>query len=127
MLAAGKMSIFDDSVTLTVGDDSVQVSAYGAHILSWKVDNVERLWLSSLSPTDMSAPVRWTLCWRAALLYFFSTTCPHVLPPRSVAAFPLLSPSSPDRAPCPCMDLRGRKSGAWTKFAVCRGGASQHQ
>jgi D-hexose-6-phosphate mutarotase len=52
------MSIFDDSVTLSAGDDSVQVSAYGAHILSWKVDNIERLWLSSLSPTDMSAPVR---------------------------------------------------------------------
>ncbi len=58
MLTTGKMSIFDDSVTLSVGDDSVQVSAYGAHILSWKVDNAERLWLSSLSPSDMSAPVR---------------------------------------------------------------------
>ena len=57
------MSIFDDSVTLTAGDDSVQVSAYGAHILSWKVDNTERLWLSSLSPTDMSAPVRAALYW----------------------------------------------------------------
>jgi D-hexose-6-phosphate mutarotase len=56
-VAAGKMSIFDDSVTLVAGDDSVQVSAYGAHILSWKVDSIERLWLSSLSATDMSAPV----------------------------------------------------------------------
>ena len=52
------MSIFDDSVTLTAGSDSVQVSAYGAHVLSWKVDDVERLWLSSLTATDMSAPVR---------------------------------------------------------------------
>jgi D-hexose-6-phosphate mutarotase len=55
------MSIFDDSVTLTAGSDSVQVSAYGAHVLSWKVDDVERLWLSSLSPTDMAAPVRWAM------------------------------------------------------------------
>jgi D-hexose-6-phosphate mutarotase len=51
------MSIFDDSVTLSAGDDSVQVSAYGAHILSWKAGDTERLWLSTLSATDMSAPV----------------------------------------------------------------------
>ncbi len=63
------MSIFDDSVTLMAGDDSVQVSAYGAHILSWKVDNTERLWLSSLSATDMSAPVCASLYCSAVFLY----------------------------------------------------------
>jgi hypothetical protein len=31
------MSVFDDSVTLSAGDDCVQVSAYGGHVLSWKV------------------------------------------------------------------------------------------
>jgi D-hexose-6-phosphate mutarotase len=66
---SGKMSIFDDSVTLMAGDDSVQVSAYGAHILSWKVDNTERLWLSSLSATDMSAPVCASLYCTAVFLY----------------------------------------------------------
>jgi hypothetical protein len=73
------MSIFDDSVTLVAGDDSVQVSAYGAHVLSWKVDKTERLWLSSLSATDMSAPVRATIC-PSSVFPIFNQMCRHLLP-----------------------------------------------
>ncbi len=126
------MSIFDDSVTLSVGDDSVQVSAYGAHILSWKVDNSERLWLSSLSPCDMSAPVRAAFCRHAAFSIFTKIdpepqTKPHISLPRSEAASPSPSPSLPGRERCRGMALRGKKSGVWTKFAVFPDGASQHQ
>jgi D-hexose-6-phosphate mutarotase len=70
------MSVFDDSVTLSAGDDSVQVSAFGAHVLSWKVDGEERVWLSSLSPSDMSAPVRADL-WHTAASSLFHGVAPH--------------------------------------------------
>ena len=73
------MSIFDDSVTLVAGDDSVQVSAYGAHVLSWKVDNSERLWLSSLSATDMSAPVRATI-YHSSVFPILNQMRRHLLP-----------------------------------------------
>lgn len=52
-----------DKILLQVIDGLDQVSSlelflFGAHIVDWSVNGVERLWISSLSAMDGSAPIR---------------------------------------------------------------------
>eukprot|EP00933_Yihiella_yeosuensis_P021592 TRINITY_DN17063_c0_g1_i1.p1 TRINITY_DN17063_c0_g1~~TRINITY_DN17063_c0_g1_i1.p1 ORF type:complete len:307 (-),score=55.54 TRINITY_DN17063_c0_g1_i1:134-1054(-) len=45
-------------VTLSHGAAQCEVYLFGAHVVSWKVDGKEHLWMSSLSPMDGSGPIR---------------------------------------------------------------------
>eukprot|EP01051_Picozoa_sp_SAG22_P010203 SAG22_NODE_903_length_6590_cov_2.976121_3_plen_324_part_00 len=43
---------------LTAGGAKLEVFLFGAHTISWQVGGKERLWMSSLSKVDGSAPIR---------------------------------------------------------------------
>ena len=43
---------------LRCGSATAEVYLYGAHCVSWKLGDTERLWMSSLSKLDGSAPIR---------------------------------------------------------------------
>ena len=45
-------------VLLQVGDSSLKITAWGAHILSWTNCDDQLLWMSNLSCMDGSAPIR---------------------------------------------------------------------
>ncbi|OUT21704.1 hypothetical protein CAS74_002673 [Pichia kudriavzevii] len=47
-----------DSVILSDSTSRVSILKYGATVTSWKIDNVEQLWLSTAAKLDGSKPVR---------------------------------------------------------------------
>ncbi|CAI5759933.1 unnamed protein product [Candida verbasci] len=49
---------FDDKVLIVNGSSSVTILKFGASIISWKLNNEERLWLSSGAKLDGSKAVR---------------------------------------------------------------------